>query len=159
MSCRRHQSPVPTLVVVSSTDCLLNVAGDHGRLCLPSCQQPTLEQSTAHHLCSHTPCFLQPSKDIFSSLFFPLLVLTSLHPQWFSSFLTLGHFKISYVSMYVCILIYSHSTASALYTVSLGNHSPLGQVELIQLDWTSQWVLNVLQLFKWCRIQCTTTLN
>ena len=74
ISCRRHQSPMSALVVISSTDCSTNVAGDHGRPCLLGCRQPTLEQSTAqHHLCSHTPCFLQLSKDISISAFFPLL--------------------------------------------------------------------------------------
>ena len=93
-SCRRHQSPVSALVVVSSTDCPINAAGDHGRPCLPGCRQLTLEQSTAqHHLCSHAPCFLHPPKNIFISAFFPFLSPNSLLPQWFSSFLTLRHFK------------------------------------------------------------------
>jgi len=73
-SCRRHQSPVSALVFVSSTDCWTNAAGDHGRPRLSGCRQPTLEQSTArHHLCSHTPCFLHPSKDIYFSVL-PLVI-------------------------------------------------------------------------------------
>ena len=36
---------------------------------------------------------------------------------------------------------------------------PLGQVELVEFDRASEWVLNVLQLLKWGGIQRTTTLH
>ena len=62
---RRHQPPSSAFVIVGSTDCPTNTAGDNGRSCVSSCRQQTLEQFTARrHLCSHTSCFLQPSKNI-----------------------------------------------------------------------------------------------